>query len=227
MRVRIAVALFLLLAMPISLAAAWHYGADAVILVASHAVEWRKGGVAIALACIGVQTFVAGFGVLPASLTGMAIGFILGPSYGLLVAAVGTMAGAMLSFALARSALRPLVVAALARWNDTPPAQAGHDWRFVFMLRLSPILPFAPASFALGAMGIRWRDFVIGTVASLPSLAAYVWLGAATPALSSDWRSLSHPALSALFWLGLAVTMLMVMQWGGRLLAARVPMRAQ
>lgn len=220
-------ALVVLLAILISLGAAWHYGPDALPIAASHAAEWRSGGVLIALSFVGVQALVAGFGLLPASLTGIAIGFILGPSSGLVVAVVGTMGGAMLSFALARSALRPLVIAALARWNVSPPVQLGTDWRFVFMLRLSPILPFAPASFALGAMGIRWRDFVVGTLASLPSLAAYVWLGAAAPALSNDWRSLSHPALSALFWVGLGITVLMAVQWGGRLLAARMPIRAQ
>ncbi len=223
---RLALAASLLLAIPLSVLAAWHYGADALAIASSHAAEWRQGGVAVAAGFVFGQALVAGFGVLPASLTGLAIGFILGPGLGLAVAAMGTMAGAMLSFALARSALRPLVMAALARWKFNPPAARDQDWRFVFVLRLSPVLPFAPASFALGAMGIAWRDFLIGTLASLPSLAAYVWLGAATPVLNGDWRSLSHPALNTLFWIGLAMTALMAVQWGGRLVAARAAVRA-
>lgn len=226
MTARTALGASLLLAIPLSLLAAWHYGADALAMASSHASEWRQGGVVVAAGFVLVQTLVAGFGVLPASLTGLAIGFILGPSLGFAVAAVGTMVGAMLSFAIARSALRPLVMAALARWNFNAPVARGQGWRFVFMLRLSPVLPFAPASFALGAMGIGWRDFSIGTLASLPALAAYVWLGAAAPALNGDWRGLSHPALSVLFWIGLAMTALMAVQWGSRLVVARMTVRA-
>lgn len=223
---RLALGASLLLAVPLSLIAAWHYGADALALASSHASEWRQGGVAVAAGLVLVQALVAGFGILPASLTGLAIGFILGPGLGLAVAAIGTMAGAVLSFSLARSALKPLVMAALARWHVNAPIAHRQGWRFVFVLRLSPVLPFAPASFALGVMGIGWRDFLIGTLASLPSLAAYVWLGAAAPALNGDWRDLSHPALSVLFWVGLAMTALMAVQWGSRLVAARMPVRA-
>lgn len=214
-------ALLLLLIIVASCTTAWTYGGDVLSIAADHARDWRQGGMSVLIAFWVIQMLVAGFGILPASLTGVAIGCILGPINGFLVAALGTLAGAALSFALARSALRPFVLAALARWQFTPPADKGGDWRFVCMLRLSPILPFAPASFALGAIGIRWRDFMIGTLASLPSLAAYVWLGAATPVLNGGGESLSHPVLNGLFWLGLAMTALLAVQWGGCRVAAR------
>lgn len=218
---RIIPALLLLLSLAASLFVAWHFGAEIVDMAAAHAAEWRQGGANIFVAFILAQMLVAGFGFLPASLTALAMGYCLGPLNGFAVAGLGTLAGAALSFSLARSTLRPLVLSALRRWHFTPPSEAAEGVRFVCLLRLSPILPFAPASFALGVMGVRWRDFLIGTLASLPSLAAYVWIGAATPVLTMEGRSLSHPLLTALFWIGLALTALLAVQWGRSWVTAR------
>lgn len=204
----------------------WSFAGTAVEIASAHATEWKQGGLAVLVSFALVQMFVAAFGFLPASLTGLAIGFVLGMKTGLPVAAFGTLAGAALAFALARSAIRPAIVNALARrgWNL---ADKGEGWRFVFMLRLSPVLPFAPASYALGAMGIGWRDYLIGTLASLPSLAAYVWLGSVTTLLGSDWRNLSHPLITSLFWIGMAASVLLLVQIAGRVIAARQHLQPQ
>jgi len=52
-----------------------------------------------------------------------------------------------------------------------------HGWRFVCLLRMSPIMPFAITSYALGLSPIRARDYTFGTVASLPALFGYVCIG--------------------------------------------------
>lgn len=206
----------------------WRFAGQAAEIASSHAAEWRDGGLAVYAGFALVQMLVAAFGFLPASLTGLAIGFVLGMKAGLPVAAAGTLAGAALAFALARSAIRPLIHASLAKRGFQMPAQrAGEGWRFVFMLRLSPVLPFAPASYALGMMGVGWRDYLIGTLASLPSLAAYVWLGSVTTALGTDWRGLSHPVITALFWIGMAASVLLLVQLGGRFIAARQRLQPQ
>ena len=228
MKARLGFGLVLGGALLLCLWAGWHYGDQAMGMASAHAAEWRQGGLGIWLAFIMVQTLVAGFGFLPASLTGLAIGFILGPVMGFAIAALGTLSGACLAFALARSAFRPLIVAALAKRGFEARGWAGsRSWRFVFMLRLSPVLPFAPTSYALGIMGVTWRDFVCGTLAALPSLAAYVWLGAAMTQLSPDVRALSHPLLTSLFWIGMAATLVLVLQLGGRMVAARQRLQMQ
>ena len=48
----------------------------------------------------------------------------------------------------------------------------------VTLLRISPVMPFALTSYGLGLTRISQRDFLAGTLASLPSLAGYVALGA-------------------------------------------------
>jgi len=57
-------------------------------------------------------------------------------------------------------------------------ALAREGWRLVCLIRLSPVMPFAPTSLALGASAVALRDYVLGTLASLPALFAYVALGA-------------------------------------------------
>lgn len=200
----------------------WSYAGSAIAFARDHAAEWRDGGWFVMAGFALLQTLVAAFGFLPASLVGVATGFVLGLATGLPIAAVGTLAGAALSFVLGRSTLQPIIAASLRKRGFNPAwAAPQRGWRFVFMLRLSPILPFAPASFALALMGVRWRDYAIGTLAALPSLAGYVWLGSLTTTLSEDWRSLSHPLMTSLFWIGLAATLIVIVQAAGHLLAAR------
>ena len=51
-------------------------------------------------------------------------------------------------------------------------------WRLVALLRISPVMPFSITSYALGLTNIRPRDYVLGTLASLPLLLGYVVIGA-------------------------------------------------
>jgi uncharacterized membrane protein YdjX (TVP38/TMEM64 family) len=55
---------------------------------------------------------------------------------------------------------------------------AADGWRLVALMRLSPIMPFSIASYALGLSGVRLGDYVVGTLASLPLLLGYVVIGA-------------------------------------------------
>lgn len=200
----------------------WTYAELAIAFVSDHATEWRHGGALVMAGFLVLQMTVAAFGFLPASLVGIATGFVLGLPMGLPIAIAGTLSGAAVSFVLGHSTLRPIIAASLRKRGFHPDgADLQRGWRFVFFLRLSPILPFAPASFALALMGVRWRDYAIGTLAALPSLAGYVWLGSLTTTLSQDWRSLSHPMLTTLFWIGLAATLIVIAQAVGHVLAAR------
>ncbi len=136
------------------------------------------GWAAFALA----QTVVAMIGVIPASLLGIAAGAVYGMP-GFALAAIGTLLGGWLAFRLARSLLRPFVERLLARRAggrlDRLSAEVERDgWRFVCLLRISPVMPFALTSYALGLSPISGRDYLLGTLASLPSLAGYVAVGA-------------------------------------------------
>jgi len=120
-------------------------------------------------------------GVVPASIVVVASGALYGLWYGFLLAVVATLLGAVGAFLAGRF----LVGQFLRRWIggrfplmrvNAEVAKGG--WRFVLLLRMSPIFPFALVSYGLGLSDIRLRDFVIGYLGSLPSLFALTYTGA-------------------------------------------------
>lgn len=137
---------------------------------ASHLLWFALGQVAIA-AC----------GILPAAMMAVMAGALYGVWQGMAISVVCTMMGGWLAFLLSRGFLRPVAArmigrhAAAARFDRSVAAEG---WRFVCLLRISPIMPFAATSYGLGLTDISQRHFLIGTTASLPSLLGYVALGA-------------------------------------------------
>jgi uncharacterized membrane protein YdjX (TVP38/TMEM64 family) len=47
----------------------------------------------------------------------------------------------------------------------------------MFLLRLSPIVPFVLLNYALALTGVRYRDFVIASIGMLPTIVLYVYYG--------------------------------------------------
>lgn len=132
------------------------------------------------LLAAGMQILIALCGILPASVGGIALGMAYGIPAGFLLSAIATFIGAILAFLLPRGLFRPWVQA----WVATHPRvgllddAVGRDgWRLVALMRLSPVLPFAMTSYALGLTSLSLRAYVIGTLASLPALLGYVALG--------------------------------------------------
>lgn len=127
------------------------------------------------------QTLVAACGILPASIIAAMAGALLGFGPGLAISAVSTMLGGWIAFALSRTALRRWITPILQRhasFSRLDHAMTCEGWRMVTLLRISPVMPFALTSYGLGLTRISQRDFLAGTLASLPSLAGYVALGA-------------------------------------------------
>lgn len=126
------------------------------------------------------QIVIAASGILPASMFAMIAGATYGFGQGLAISVICTMLGGWLAFALSRSVLRGWV----ERWLRRTPAANRFDaalgaesWRFVLLLRISPVMPFALTSYGLGLTRIGQRDYLFGTLASLPALVGYVAMG--------------------------------------------------
>lgn len=141
----------------------------------------RGGGAYSCLAFILFQMMAVMIGVLPASLIGMAAGLTYGLWGGFSLAATGTLLGGWIAFMLSRSMFRPWVMAILnrsRRMEHLDHAVVAGNWRFVCLLRLSPIMPFSLTSYALGLTRIDQKSYMLGTLASMPALLAYVAMGA-------------------------------------------------
>ncbi len=179
-----------------------------------------------------IQIAVAMSGFVPGSLIGLVSGAVYGIPIGFPLAAFSTLAGALLAFLLSRSIFRPLLVKLLltrARLQGFETMIARDGWRFVCLLRLSPIMPFAATSYMLGASSVTVRSYLIGTLASLPALLGYVIIGSLAKA---GFAAASH-GTSVVQWLlicfGVVATALLTWRLG-RLAAAaglisRAPLR--
>ncbi len=165
-----------------------------------------------------VQVVIALCGILPASIGGLAAGLVYGIVGGFMVSAFGTLAGAALAFLLARSLFRPLIVRMLwrhPRFARLDEAVARDGWRLVCLLRISPVMPFAMTSYALGLTSLDLRSYAIGTLASLPALFGYVVLGALSGrSLGALASHEAQPLHWALLVLAIVATLLLILKLG-------------
>ena len=192
-------------------------------------VAWMEGGLQVARGLGGVghvlfavaQVLVAVSGILPASVLGVAAGVLYGLPVGLAVSGAGTLAGAVIAFVLSRSVLRPAVERFLARRSrlrELDATVARDGWRMACLLRVSPVMPFAATSYALGLSSIGLRDYVIGTLAATPALFGYVLLGTLAGSGAAVWSS--SPLGGWLLAFGAAATLVLTLRVGQ--LVARV-----
>lgn len=116
----------------------------------------------------------------PAFLLTFAAGAVFGLWRGTLLVYVGAVLGSSAVFAIAS----PLSRSRFLRWLDRDPrvaavrsAVVGEGVWVMFLLRLSPVVPFVLLNYALALSGVRFRDFLIASVGMLPAIVMYVYYG--------------------------------------------------
>jgi uncharacterized membrane protein YdjX (TVP38/TMEM64 family) len=133
----------------------------------------------------GPAAYILGYVVLtvafvPGALPTMAAGTVFGLGPGTLYAFLGEVLGGVVAFWLARSVARPWIEPHLTRsirFGALDRAVAAQGRRIVFMLRLSPAIPFNALNYALGLSTIRFVDYVVASIAMLPGALLYVYYG--------------------------------------------------
>jgi uncharacterized membrane protein YdjX (TVP38/TMEM64 family) len=133
----------------------------------------------------GAAVFVVGYAVLvlvpaPASLLTILGGVLFGLWWGTLLAWAGALLGAAGGFVLGRRLGRPAVDRMLhGRLQEADLVLARHGLVAVLAVRLLPLFPFTPINYAAGLLGVRPRDYVLGTaVGIVPGALAYAAVGA-------------------------------------------------
>ena len=138
-----------------------------------------------ALGFYGPAAFIAAFGIgavlfFPASLLILAAGAL----WGVVLGTVYVMLGAALGSTMAFFAARYLVRGSVQRYVDRHPRLAAIDravevegLRLVFLLRLSPVVPFILLNYVLGISRVAYRDFLGGLIGMVPAVLMYAYAG--------------------------------------------------
>jgi len=173
----------------------------------------RRAGAA-GIVALGAVYLVAPLLLLPASVLTLGAGFLYGPLWGTLLVVPLSNAVAAIAFLLGRTLARRQVerrVAGDARFSAIDRAVGESGFRIVFLLRLSPVIPFNLLNYALGLTRVGFGTYLLASfLGMLPGTFLYVYLGsAATNAaqLSSHTRT---PAGQFAFWAGIVATALLV-----------------
>jgi uncharacterized membrane protein YdjX (TVP38/TMEM64 family) len=139
----------------------------------------------VAMGTSGHALFVAIFALatlafLPAWILALAAGAAFPYAEACALCLAGSTLGSVLCFLTARHLVRAAVerrLAASPRLAALDEAFAAHGTLVVFLLRLSPIVPYNLLNYLLGATRVRLRDVLAGAVGMIPATLLFVGVG--------------------------------------------------
>jgi uncharacterized membrane protein YdjX (TVP38/TMEM64 family) len=152
----------------------------------------------------GPAVFVLGYAIavvafVPASLLTLGAGAIFGIAHGVIYVFVAATIGSCLAFLVSRYLARSAVERMLdgkPRFSAIDRAVAAEGLKIVFLLRLTPVVPFNLLNYALGLTRVRFADYGIASIGMLPGTLLYVYSGklagdiaavAGNPAAARGW----------------------------------------
>jgi len=163
-------------------------GDQNVTRISRNFLQWVEDNPAAGVfAFIGVY-FIATILFIPGSILTLGIGFVFANVFGLglgvvlasIAVFVGASAGCIGAFLLGRYLLRDC----MARIADRYPIMKAIDsaleskgLQIVFLMRLSPIVPFNASNYILGITAVSLRDYAVACFGMLPGTVFYVFLG--------------------------------------------------
>ena len=149
---------------------------------------------AIAFAAVYVFTTICFIpGLLLTLGSGLVFGRALGIGLGVLVGTisvfVGATVGAILSFLLGRFVLKDQAQKLFNKFKilkAVDRAIESQGLKLVFLLRLSPVVPFSVFNYVMGVTAVSLRDYVLACIGMIPGTAAYVFIGTTASSLLGD-----------------------------------------
>ena len=116
----------------------------------------------------------------PAFFLTVAGGAVFGVWQGSLLVFVGASLGASAVYALASPLARTRWMRRVTgdpRVAAVRHAVAGGGVRIMFLLRLSPLVPYSILNYALALSGVRYADFVVALLGMIPAIVLYTYYG--------------------------------------------------
>jgi len=149
---------------------------------------------------------------VPATPMTLTAGYLFGAPLGATIALLAGSTSASIGFVLCRTFLQP-VVARLAAQNELyrriNKAVEREGFKIIFLLRLSPLLPFSMSNYFFSLSSVRFVDYVSANLLGFaPATIAYVYLATAARSVILDQTGASWVAYA----LGAAVTLLLLRQ---------------
>jgi len=197
----------------------WRVGAVVLILILAGTLGWllyargflehevltgwvEGAGFWAPLLIIGPMIAAVVIGPIPTVPISVAGGIAFGPTLGFLYAMIGALAGAAISFWIARLAGRPLVERIL-RGHVAFCRQCSDRMLFWVVLgaRLIPVVSFALVSYASGLTAMSMRAFLLATgLGMIPMTLLYVVVGAGLTV--EPWLAVTGGllAIAMMFW---------------------------
>jgi uncharacterized membrane protein YdjX (TVP38/TMEM64 family) len=140
---------------------------------------------------------------IPRTIMSIAAGLIFGLWWGIALTVIGSMAGALAGFAVARQLRGTPIATDGKRWVEWVTRLQDRiergGWRGVALIRLVPIMPHTPVNYAFGLSRIPLSAYSIGSfVGLLPTTILFVDIGAAGgQVMAGSWNWL-EPSLIGL-----------------------------
>jgi uncharacterized membrane protein YdjX (TVP38/TMEM64 family) len=137
----------------------------------------------------GIFIFVAVYALAtvllaPGSLLTVGAGFAFGLWKGFLAVSAGSTVGAALAFLVARFIARAKVEAIAQRnekFRQIDKAIGKQGAKLIFLLRLSPVIPFNLSNYFYGLTGVKFWPYVLASwIGMIPGTFLYVYIGVAS-----------------------------------------------
>src|SRR5438034_157546 len=125
----------------------------------------------------------------PGAILTIGAGFAFGLSKGFLAVSAGSTLGAALAFLVARFIAREKVEATAKgneKFREIDKAIGKQGAKLIFLLRLSPLIPFNLSNYFYGLTGVKFWPYVLASwIGMMPGTFLYVYIGTAGKAAVS------------------------------------------
>jgi uncharacterized membrane protein YdjX (TVP38/TMEM64 family) len=144
--------------------------------------------------------------LIPGSVLTLAAGVLFGLVRGAALVFLAATLGATAAFLVARYVARGYVERRIGTGSlaAVDRALARNGLRLVFLLRLSPVVPYSLLNYSLGLTGVSLRDFVLGSAGMLPGTILYVSYGKVAGEVAALAGGQAVPR-DATYWASIAV----------------------
>src|SRR5438034_2943393 len=143
---------------------------------------------------VGIFIFIGVYAVAtvllaPGAILTIGAGFAFGLSKGFLAVSAGSTLGAALAFLVARFIAREKVEATAKgneKFREIDKAIGKQGAKLIFLLRLSPLIPFNLSNYLYGLTGVKFWPYVLASwIGMMPGTFLYVYIGVAGKAAVS------------------------------------------